>query len=321
MGNRVISAKYVWSPDPATGNSTSAGAFYLIAREFLKAFGDRAAVYGCAFDGENRVVHIRVDRADELGKLQGSKYVQSDTSGIYGKLLADLKRGFNVLFSGTACQTAAAYKFAGDYGQRLYTVDVLCHGVPSPVLWEKYVASLEDRYGGRLTNIRFRNKSGTNRLGYLLKFKVNGRAKTIYPSESGYYTAFLDGASLRPCCYNCPFVGDYEYADLTVADSNNKDFHPSQAISLVLVRSEKGQRLYDMIKHLLESVDAEYGLERNVNRKLAQPTERPTRRDTFYEESHLAMANKASFAAMAKSRLKAVVPTSLKDAIRRTIKR
>lgn len=310
--------KYIWSSNIETQNSTSAGAFFLIAKEFFKEHKGRVSVYGCAFDDNFTVSHIRIDHEGGLVKLQGSKYVQSNTSGIYKNVLDDLKKGLFVLFSGTACQVAAVNKYVGCYSERLYSIDVLCHGVPSPSLWEKYVKFLKKDHIGKISDIRFRNKSKSNRLGYMLKYKVDGNKKTVYLDESFYYKAFIDGTSLRPSCYMCPFVGEYKYSDITLADSNNKVFHSTEAISLVLVRSEKGKMMLDSIDTLCECIEADILSELKTNKKLSKPTDFPMERISFYtnitEES---MNVNVAFKTFVVNRIKNAIPTVIKDKLRR----
>jgi len=309
-------AIYVWSSDPGTKKSTSAGAFYLIACEFLRRNKDNAAVYGCAFDENMIARHIRITDKGELSKLQGSKYVQSYTNGIYQRVKKDLVVGKYVLFSGTACQTLAVKNYIGSANdERLYTIDVLCHGVPSPKFWRKYVDSLANGTG-KITDVRFRNKSKTNRMGYIFKYKLDGREKTIYPNESAYYQAFIDGASLRPSCYKCPFVGDYEGSDITLADSNNKEFHPYEAISLVVRRTEKGEYLLNTIRGKCESKEANADIDSAYNKKLIASTLKSKNRDSFYKNDILEMERR-SHKTFLINRIKDKLPTSIKDILRR----
>lgn len=313
MNSEGIIAKYVWSADPETKKSTSAGAFFLIAKRFIELHKGQVAVYGCAFDKENTVRHIRIDSVENLPRLQGSKYVQSNTTGIYKEVLNDLKKGFYVLFSGTACQTVAAYKYAGDYAQKLYAIDVLCHGVPSPKLWELYIKSLERKYKGRIESVSFRNKSKTNRLGYILKLTVQGKEKKIFANESMYYSSFLNSYSLRPCCYNCPFVRDYNYTDLTLCDSNSKLFHSSKAISLLLIRNNKGISMFELISDKVDVKEANINDELCLNRKLYQSTICPRERESFYINNPIQIYDIIDSRKWIINRIKNIIPTFVKN--------
>ena len=309
-------AIYIWSSESGTRKSTSAGVFYLVAYEFMKRNKDNAAVYGCAFDEKLVARHIRITDGADLSKLQGSKYVQSNTEGIYKLVKKDIKDGKMVLFSGTACQTLAVKNFIGSACEHLYTIDVLCHGVPSPRFWRNYLEYLANG-SGTITDVRFRNKSNTNRMGYLLKYKISGKEKTIYPNESVYYQSFIDGASLRPSCYRCPFVDDYEGTDLTLADSNNKEFHPYEAISLVITRTEKGEKLVQSIRDRCETIEANIDIDRAYNKKLVTATISPKNRETFYKTGIHKMKIGISYKTFIINRIKNILPTIIKDVLRR----
>ena len=272
----------LWSPIKETKRSTSAGGFYLIARKFLEEHQGNASVYGAAFEDVRTVKHIRVTEIDELVRLQGSKYVQSDMSDCYKLIRQDLESQRYVLFSGTSCQAAAVKEFPFRNKERLFVIDVLCHGVPSPKLWREHVDYLEKKRNGEISQVYFRNKSNTNRMGYLLKYSSNGKRYTEYQDNDVYYKAFIDGDSLRPSCYVCPYVGEYQTSDLTLADSNNKQFHPYEAISLAIVRSNKGEQLLQSIAHECEYCNTLLELECIDNKKLIRATKKTENRDLFY---------------------------------------
>lgn len=317
MNSKEMRAVFLWSSDPETRRSTSAGAFYLIAREFLNTYGENAVVYGCAWDENVVARHVRVNSCEELNQLQGSKYVQSNTVGVYKSLLGDLKNGAYVLFSGTACQTAAAIKTAGSLVKRLYTIDILCHGVPSPKFWANYIEYLGRRSPDGIHDVSFRNKSATNRMGYLLMYRNGERTKRVFPNESIYYNAFIESYSLRPSCYKCPFIGQYEWADITLADSNYKGFHPNEAISLLIIRTDKGVDLLDSVRDMCEVVEGSTEVDSAYNKKLTRQTERPDERDLFYQYVYDNMLMKVPIKVKLSNRIKSIVPTSLKNAVRK----
>ena len=116
--------------------SSSGGVAYGLSRHVLNQGG---IVYGAAYDDENRVSHIRVDRVEDLHRLQGSKYVQSNIQGIYPAVKQDLEHGKEVLFSGTGCQVGGLLAYLGKDYKNLITIDVICYGTPSHMLWERYL--------------------------------------------------------------------------------------------------------------------------------------------------------------------------------------
>ena len=151
--------------------SSSGGMFRILAEEIIAEGG---VVYGAAFDEANHLRHIRVENVDELGALMGSKYVQSDIGTMLGQVRADLRNGRQVLFSGTPCQVAGLYAFLGGNHENLLTVDVLCHGVPSPGVFQRYLEGIGVDGGCR---IEFRNKDkGWKRFSLIVADKEIGRA-------------------------------------------------------------------------------------------------------------------------------------------------
>lgn len=319
MGDELaMEAKYIWNSTSDTKRSTSSGAFYLIARKFLEEHKDNSSVYGCAFNKEFVAQHYRVVNVDDLSVFQGSKYVQSNMNQVFNQVKDDLFNGKYVLFSGTACQVVAINKFCKNMQDRLFTIDVLCHGVPSPKLWREYVQVLQRREKNKIMSISFRNKSKTNRLGYVLQYTVNGKIKKIYPSESEYYSSFISSKSLRPSCYTCPFIKEYKEVDLTLGDSNNKTFHPTDAISLAIIRTDKGSEMLASISDECEMTDADYLEDAKTNKKLIEPAKKPEERENYYSNISSAVLDQTvSIPIFLKNRIKDKFPTSLKDFFRR----
>ena len=145
--------------------SASAGVADMAAREMIAAEG---SVFGCAYTDEWKAEHREIKAEKDLWKIQSSKYVQSDIGRCYETAKARLKEGKKVLFTGTPCQIAGLYAFLGAEKENanLITIDLICHGVPSPLLWKKYLDYREQKMGGRVTECNFRYKGkkgwGTN---------------------------------------------------------------------------------------------------------------------------------------------------------------
>ena len=134
--------------------SSSGGVFTPLAEQILERGG---VVCGAAFREDWTVHHIIVDNKEELAKLRGSKYVQSDTEDCYKRIKALLKEGTWVLFSGTPCQVAGLYTYLGKEYDTLVTIDIFCHGAPSPGVWKRYLR--ENYEPGSIANINFRDKA------------------------------------------------------------------------------------------------------------------------------------------------------------------
>lgn len=245
--------------------SSSGGVFGLLARDCLGCGG---AVYGAAFTEDlRRVRHVRVDDAAGLDSVMRSKYLQSSVEReVYEEVVSDLRAGRPVLFSGTACQVAGVRSYL-DIRKvdpvDLLLVDVICHGVPSPGLWGRWVEWNERQRRGRLSSMNFRSKAtGWSRYSLLYEYEgVEGGASRPLSTPNGddwYMRAFLSNASLRPSCFSCPAKRSCG-SDLTLGDFwGVQEHHPEamseRGVSAVIASTEKGERALARVFSL-----AEYG--------------------------------------------------------------
>lgn len=202
--------------------SASGGVFSALAVDVLRQAG---VVYGAAIlpDEQDilKVKHIRVDAADELHLLQGSKYLQSDMTGIYAQIKKDVKEKRLVLFSGTPCQVAAVKSFCGT-PDNLLLVEIICHGTPSQKLFSDYLRIQQKKKPSEtITGFRFRTKeSGWGLCASLLRKDKKGREKsTRIPCQvSSYYSMFLHCEIYRGSCYRCKYAAGERVGDLTIGD-------------------------------------------------------------------------------------------------------
>lgn len=218
--------------------SSSGGVFYELARCVLEENG---VVYGCAMV-KNVATHIRVDKKDNLFKILGSKYVQSDVS-CFSEVKKDLKAGLKVLFSGTPCQIAGLKSYLGNDFENLLCVDFVCHGVPSPKVLDKYIDYCEKKYNTRIDNVMFRSKKfGWSK--FAMELESEGKQVLCEPrSENIYLKAFLANVSIRSSCGNCKFNVLPRIADITLGDFwqgklNNAD--EERGLSFAVSNTEKG---------------------------------------------------------------------------------
>ena len=236
--------------DAVRSASSSGGIFTLLAREILARGG---VVFGAAYDEDFSVHHIQIDTPEDLPRLQGSKYVQSRTEEAYRQAKHQLEAGKTVLFSGVGCQIAGLKAYLKKDYPQLYTVDVLCHGVPSPKVWRDYLREQQDAFGSGVEAVSFRDKS-TGWTGYSMRLQF--RDRQVYQShhtEDTYLKFFLENISLRPACHSCRFKALPHSADLTLGDawgigSYMPDMTDDRGTSLVLVNSRKGQALFRAIE-------------------------------------------------------------------------
>lgn len=268
--------------------SSSGGVFSIVARAALERGG---VVYGHAFVSPTKVECVRIDDAADLHRLRGSKYVQSDMGAIMRDVLADLRSGREIVFSGTPCQVAGLKAYLAVKGvdtDCLLLVDIVCHGVPSPEFFADCMG-WESR-GGRLDEVRFRDKregwgcGGSTTTSTRILHRLVTRDRAFSPKTSYYYERFLAGDVYRESCYRCPYAGGKRPGDITLGDFWGVDYAAAglkskQGISLVIVNTAKGESALCAVKNA--SQWAERPLEEAVagNDQLRHPTTRTAERD------------------------------------------
>jgi len=235
--------------------SSSGGAFTAFSDIVLEQGG---TVYGAAFDERMDVMHTRAETPSQRDALRGSKYVQSNPDGMFSQVRADLLAGRRVLFSGTPCQTAGLRSFLGDAAaDRLVLCDLVCHGVPSPLMWREHLSRLEKALGSPVAAYDFRDKS----LGWHRHIEKavgqNGRADSASLLSQEHKELFYAHTALRPSCHDCRYASFGRPSDITLADFRGigktmPDFDDDRGVSLVLVSTEKGRALFDAARDRLE---------------------------------------------------------------------
>lgn len=253
-------------------NSSSGGMFSELA---ASVFEKNGAVFGCTMNDDfSFAKHIKVENVDDLPKLQGSKYLQSDTNITFEEVKNCLQNGQEVLYSGTPCQIAGLKSYLGKYSKdyNLVTVDIICHGVPSSNVWNCYKSALVKKFDSTVEKISFRNKSnGWQNYSLLCEFE-NKKEYKKFAGDDLYLRGFAADYYLRPSCYDCQFKGDNIKSDITLADfwgidKVNPKFNDDKGVSLVVIHSQKGQQIFDEIKDNKKityfSENAEKGLEYN----------------------------------------------------------
>lgn len=236
--------------------SSSGGLFYTLAKYIIEQGG---VVFGAGWSEKLQLKHQKADCLTDLNKLMRSKYVQSDTSEVYNEAMHLLNDGKKVLFCGTPCQIAAMRSFLrGKEYDGLYLIDVVCQGVPSPILFRKYIDEVESKYQTRVTDVTFRSKKYGWRCGLLLLLQCeDGRSIEIRYKKNTFYRAFLRNYMLRESCYQCQFKYPQKgcFSDITLADfwriGTEKPFKCDSyesGVSAVLINTSKGETLFDVLK-------------------------------------------------------------------------
>lgn len=268
-----------YGPDKDRAESSSGGIFAQLARQTLAKGG---LVFGAAMAEDRKTaVHMAIDSEGDLPRLQGSKYLQSHMGNCFRQAKEALEAGRAVLFTGTPCQIEGLLHFLGRDYENLVTADVICHGVPSEKLWQKYLDYQQHRYGSRVTRVSFRDKrQGWKSFSMALTFE-NGKqyAKKLYFDT--YLQLFLQDLCLRPSCYRCPSRKLHRRSDLTLGDfwgcdAVCPDLDDDTGLSLVFVHSEKGQCAFDALPLQTRSVTVDQALTANkaMIRSPAKPQQR-----------------------------------------------
>lgn len=268
--------------------SSSGGVFGVLAEYTIRNGG---YVCGCIYTDEMEVVHILSNRKQDIEKMYGSKYVQSRVEHCFPEILDHLNSNDIILFTGTACQIAALRLFLGKEYSRLYCVEILCHGVPSPGLFRKYKSYLEKSLGGKIKDIRFRDKSrdgwGSEHRTCII-YEKSGKMYDKRPILPAYFSSFFYGLDLRESCYQCRFATSKRVADLTIGDfwgswaKYKKRF--TEGISVVGVNTEKGDTLSKNISAefcFFEVLQENEAVVSNDN--FTHPIKRPAERNCYYD--------------------------------------
>lgn len=245
-------------------DSTSGGAFSAIAATLMQE--KKAIIFGACYDEKLQVIHRGIDNESDLRIFRGSKFVQSSISGCFEEIKQLLKSGQVVLFSGTPCQVAGLQKYLNNIDTtRLYLVDIVCRGVPSPKLWELYVAYMEQKYKSKIKNVKFRNKTYGYKSSTMLVEFENGRVYKKSGRIDPMMRLFTREMCSRPSCSDCAFKGRSRISDLTLFDCKKytkvtKLYDDDRGYTAVLVHSAKGKELLELASKQADIQEADIDL-------------------------------------------------------------
>ena len=263
-------------------SSSSGGIFYSLAKHFLKS----GVVYAAAFNEEFVLEHRRVKSIEDLKRFIGSKYVQSDLRDTFSEIEAHLKQGIEVLFVGTPCQVAGLKNFLIKEYSNLFTVDFICHGVPSPKVFDKYLKFVCK--SKTPTEVSFRDKTN-GWVDFSMRFGFDGEPAIINSKkEDLFLRGFFDNIFLRPSCHQCAFKSLKKFSDITLADFWGikrvlPDFYDKQGISAVLLNSDRGE-VFESVKGNLVYCETDVEGVINTNTALLQAAKPSNTRELFFKE-------------------------------------
>lgn len=300
--------------------SSSGGVFSALAEHILDIGG---VVCGCIFDDNLNAVHICTEKKDDLCKIRKSKYIQSDIGLIYRDIKKSLIDGKHVLFTGTPCQVAALYAFLCKEYDNLTTMDLVCHGVPSQLMFDKFIKHLEKRYKTKIVKFDFRSKKyGWQR--YTMEFTdVRNRSVNIGKAREFYIRSFTGGDIIRSSCLSCKYacanrIGDITIGDLWGYEVFDLKCDTCNGTSLFTINNEKAAKWLDVLRENLFFEEIDYSIAVKKNCCLHTPTSQGKNRDIYMQafkedkiEKIVSKYEKESKKVILREKLKFLIPVSI----------
>ncbi|CEI73361.1 Coenzyme F420 hydrogenase/dehydrogenase, beta subunit C-terminal domain [Romboutsia hominis] len=267
-------------------SSSSGGVFTNLCEYIIKNEG---IVFGAAFNDKFEVEHIEASTMKLCEKFKGSKYVQSKIGDTYIKARKYLQEGKLVLFSGTQCQIKGLNLFLRKDYSNLITVDIICHGVPSPLIFKEYKELISKKFNSEIKYIGFREKDkGWKNFSFKVKFE-NGKEYSNTHREDLYMKGFLNDLYLRPSCYNCTAKDFRNNSDISLADywgieEKHLDFYDEKGVSLILINSRKGKLFFKNIEEKISTLDTDLNYAISRNPCIVKPVSYNRKRERFFNE-------------------------------------
>lgn len=322
--------------------SASGGVFSSIAKSFIQNGG---IVYGATmtYDGKLYVRHIGIKNLSDLNKLKGSKYIQSDVQGIFKEIRNHLNNDNRVLFSGTPCQVDGLKGFLKKDYNNLYTIDLICHGVPSQQFFQDYIRYIEKKKHIKIIDFKFRDKhDGWKLYGKIKYMDLNNEIKEDFfkAEESSFYQLFLNSYIYRENCYQCPYacknrpgditIGDYWCIDLVHPEyliENGGSIDEKKGVSTLIINNEKGNDLVTRYGTKIQKYESSYQQASKYNAQLIRPSVLNDKRnlvlkmyrkygyekvDTWYKRKLLVIKMKRKLIALIPQKIKKMIKLIIK---------
>jgi len=265
--------------------STSGGIFSLLAKSIIE---DNGLVVGAAFNNDFKVCHKSVSNKDDLDSLRGSKYVQSSINGAYINIEDKLRKGEKVLFSGTPCQIEGLKLFLGKEYSNLLTCGIVCHGVPSPMVFNDYLGYLEKKFDSGIKSFYFRDKVNGWKNSNVTVYFEDGSKYSVLLGKDPYTNAFQCDLYLRPVCHNCGYKmnSDILLGDFWGIEKIDPKYDDNRGTSLIIINSQKGEKYFNIISKKINYKKSKYSdaLLRNPN--LEESSKPHNKREEFFDNYH-----------------------------------
>lgn len=300
--------------------SSSGGIFFELAKLTINNGG---IVFGAVFDKNWNVTHVSAKSIDEVQQMLGSKYVQSNTLDTYKECKTYLNEGKEVLYSGTPCQIGGLHKFLGKNYNNLFTVDLICHGAPSPGVWQRYLKetfspktmifqakmpkNTSPDISSFIRSIKFRDKTyGWEKFSFVVNSKLISKRGSnmillshIY-SKNPYMKGFLNDLFLRESCYNCPSRKLSSQSDITIGDFwgvhklNMDDMNDHKGLSIITINTTKGNVIFKEISSNFVIRELSYAQAVESNSNLIQIANKNTKKvNKFKKFEHKMLLSQA----------------------------
>lgn len=266
-------------------NSRSGGVFTALSDNILIKKG---VVYGCVLTDDFKAIHSKATSPQDRDKMRGSKYIQSSLNNIFKDVYIELEKNIPVLFSGTSCQIDGLKSFLSKEYDNLLCVDIVCHGVPSPKIWNEYLKWQEQRNNAKCTGIDFRNKIDHGWKAHIETLTMNKNDNSVIKIDSEIFKSlFYSHNVLRPSCYHCPYKSTIHPGDITIADYWGIDkaapgFNDDKGVSLILINNEKGKKIFESVLDNLDYQNCK--IEDSMQPPLIKPFPKPIERDMFWKD-------------------------------------
>lgn len=282
--NKSLNRSYLaYNKDEEELKTSSSGAIFSLIANYI--LDNNGIVIGASFTKPTKLQHIAITKKEDLEKLKGSKYLQSDVNNIF-HYIKEIINDKKVLFVGTPCQVAGLKAYVKDH-KNLYCIDLICHGVPSPKIFEQYIKELEEKNNDSLINYNFRDKvTGWENYSNTAIFK--NKKITSLASENNYMKIFLSDIALRESCYKCNFKIGNKYSDITLGDFwGVYKYYPTlskNGVSAVIINTEKGMNIFECIKENAITKECNIDEILNGNPSLSLSASYPKKREKFFNE-------------------------------------
>lgn len=274
-----------WVKDKnARKNSTSGGISYILSKHFL----ERGDTFCGAIWTKDGAIHKLSSDISDIKKYQGSKYSHSDVKNCYKEIQDVLISGCKVLFSGTPCQVAALRNYLNKEYDNLFTIDIICHGVPSRKILRDRISDIEKEYGKNVVEMRFRDKQ-PDQLRTCCKYIFEDGTFVLHEyAKDFFFRSFVDNYALRENCFHCNYSRIQRVSDMTIADfwgyqpRSLKFLNHELGVSIIFVNNTKGEELINMVKNSIVYEKRDY--HECINRNMYSPQLKPNDYDSYWAD-------------------------------------